>query len=156
MTYSIRGYLPDDAPVTQFVMTEAIRVTGSNAYSAEEVEIWLSRQSSPQSWRETMNAAPISYVAEDADGVFAFGTLYILYLMCHPRRARQGAATDILRALESDARKRGLDRLSTRAILLARPVFERCGFSVDAEDEHDWLACFEMSKPLKKRPAALV
>lgn len=51
-----------------------------------------------------MNAAPISYVAEDADGVFAFGTLlgngYVLYLMCHPRQERQGAATDILAALE--------------------------------------------------------
>ncbi len=98
-------------------MTEGMRVTGHDAYSAAEVEIWLSGQSSPQSWRWTMNAAPISYMAEDADGVFSFGTLlgngYVLYLMCHPRQARQGAATDILRALESDARKRGLDRLST-------------------------------------------
>ncbi len=158
MTHSIRAYHPDDAPATQFVMTEAIRVTGRDAYSAAEVEIWLNGQSSLQSWRETMNAAPVSYVAEDADGVFAFGTLlgngYVLYLMCHPRQGRQGAATGILAALETEARRRSLDRLSTRASLLARPVFERCGFSVDAEDEHDGLTCFEMSKPLKKQPVA--
>jgi hypothetical protein len=39
MTYSIRSNLPDDAPVTQFVMTEVIRVTGRDAYSAAEVKI---------------------------------------------------------------------------------------------------------------------
>ena len=50
------------------------------------------------------------------------------------RSARQGRATALLLALQEHARARGIARLRTEASQLSRPLLERHGWGVEAEE----------------------
>jgi GNAT superfamily N-acetyltransferase len=68
----------------------------------------------------------------------AFGLLHpperLALLYCRGRASRQGRAGAILGALEQHARQRGILRLRTEASQLSRPLLERRGWRVDAEE----------------------
>jgi GNAT superfamily N-acetyltransferase len=55
-------------------------------------------------------------------------------LYCRGRSSRQGRAGALLEALEQHARSRGVGRLRTEASQLSRPLLERRGWVVDAEE----------------------
>ncbi|MEB3320742.1 MAG: GNAT family N-acetyltransferase [Cyanobium sp.] len=68
----------------------------------------------------------------------AFGILHPLdrlsLLYCRGRAGRQGRASAILVALERHAQQRGILRLRTEASQLSRPLLERRGWQVEAEE----------------------
>ena len=55
-------------------------------------------------------------------------------LYCRGRASRQGRAGALLEALEQHARIQGVSRLRTEASQLSRPLLERRGWVVDAEE----------------------
>ena len=67
-------------------------------------------------------------------------------LYCDPAFARQGVATALLEAVESNARSVGIDRQFTEASEAAKPVFRKAGFlilrrrelNVDGVSIHNW------------------
>lgn len=56
-------------------------------------------------------------------------------LYCRGRSSRKGLATLLVRSLEHHARRGGHTRLRTEASQLSRPLLERLGWAVEAEEE---------------------
>ena len=55
-------------------------------------------------------------------------------LYCRGRSCRQGRGTALLQALENHAHLAGCQRLRTEASQLSKPLLERCGWQVEAEE----------------------
>jgi len=148
----MRSYIPYDAESTLEVLHQAIEVTARAVYSPEQIDAWLSSIPSPAVWNSDLCDSLAALVKEDDEGIYAFCNLMhsgeIEYLMCHPRRSRQNAASSMLEALEDIARQKNLPRLTTRASLLAKNVFQRQGFIIDAEEKKLGMTCFRMSKEM--------
>jgi GNAT superfamily N-acetyltransferase len=74
-----------------------------------------------------------------ADPIEAFGLLdppdRLSLLYCRGRSCRQGRASALLQALEQEARRRGIRRLRTEASQLSRPLLQRRGWQLEAEEE---------------------
>ena len=81
----------------------------------------------------------VGYVQLQTDG-------HLDHLYLHPGHTRLGLAEQLLDAAETFARDRGIRRLFSEASELARPSFERAGytmthrrdFSIDGVAIHNW------------------
>lgn len=147
-----RNYAPTDAAATREVFLEAVSVIASEDYPPELIDVWLSGADELSAWAAAMEAVAVCRVLEDEAGLYAFGSLTsdgdIHMLMCHPRRARQGAATQLLAELVDRAHALGLKALNTQASLCARRTFEKVGFAVTEERNVRGLVCFGMRMDL--------
>ncbi|GIX18451.1 GNAT family N-acetyltransferase [Erythrobacter cryptus] len=129
-----RGYREGDAPAIAALTLAAIGQTALAAYSPDQVAAWSARYS-PE--RLVAGAAkgdiirvavdggdiPIAYVVLEPDG-------HLDMLYCHPDHTGTGLARHLLNEVEQAARALGLTRILTEASELARPVFERAGYSL--------------------------
>ncbi len=92
---------------------------------------------------------PVAYALLEQDG-------HLDMLYCHPDHTRLGLAEALLERMEQEGRSLGIERLYTEASELARPAFERAGYSVthrrDFAIEHDGkdvpIHNYAMEKPL--------
>lgn len=135
MVPHIRLFRLDDAPALAELTLAAIVTIGLRAYSAKQALSWAARH--PGASRFIVSAAkgdhilvattdddaPAAYALVEADG-------HIDMLYCHPDHAGRGLASALLAAVENDARRSGITLLFTEASELARPVFERAGFTL--------------------------
>lgn len=146
-------YAPQDAEATRTVFHQAVQTIASQDYSPEQIATWRQGGENPDTWAHMMDQAHTALVCEDDEGLYAFATLTptaeVHMLMCHPRKARQGAASQLLRTLETTAQKAGMAMLTTQASLASRRVFEKAGFHVTENRTVAGMACFGMEKPLR-------
>ena len=81
---------------------------------------------------------PEPEVMEDKEQVEAFALLdppdRLALLYCRGRSSRQGRATALLQALQSHAFSQGVGQLRTEASQLSRPLLERQGWRLEAEE----------------------
>ncbi|MXP46706.1 GNAT family N-acetyltransferase [Altererythrobacter luteolus] len=135
MAYSLRRYREGDAEPLHALTLAAIAQIGPAAYSREQVAVWASRHGSPGRIRERVANGHSIYVAADERGLpVAFALLeqdgHLDQLYCHPDHSRRELADQLLALAETEAGTRGIARLYTEASELARPAFERCGYSI--------------------------
>ncbi len=135
MVYAIRPYRDDDAECLHALALAAIRVVGAHGYDAEQIEAWAGRHSGPAMYRERAALGHTIFVATDGeDRPVAYAVLepdgHLDRLYNHPGHTRQGLATRLLIEAETHARAHKIARLYTEASELARPAFERAGYSV--------------------------
>lgn len=144
-SYSVRPYRDDDAEVLSDICLAAIRDVGSRAYSEAQIAAWSARHRGAEMYRERVSDGHLIFVAVDAQDVpVAYALLeadgHLDRLYNHPRHTRRGLAGRLLATAEARARELGIARLYTEASDLARPAFERAGYSVtqrrDFEIEH--------------------
>ncbi|KEO87112.1 hypothetical protein EH30_05650 [Erythrobacter sp. JL475] len=149
MAYSIRLYRESDEEQLSQIALAAITAIGSHAYTPEQVRAWSGRHGGAQMYRRRAAEGHIIFVAVDSDDVaVAYALLepdgHLDRLYNHPAHTRRGLASRLLEQAETHARAKGITRLYTEASELARPAFERAGFSVqhrrDFEIEHDGTA----------------
>jgi putative acetyltransferase len=149
MAYSIRLYRESDAEQLSQIALAAITAIGSHAYAPEQVRAWAGRHGGAQMYRRRAAEGHIIFVAVDSDDVaVAYALLepdgHLDRLYNHPDHTRRGLASQLLEQAETHARAKGITRLYTEASELARPAFERAGFSVqhrrDFEIENDGTA----------------
>ena len=139
MAYLIRPFQDEDAPSLATITLAAIAVVGAKSYTAEQVAAWSARHPGPDRFRSRVAAGdhiivaadggdkPVAYSlieAESEDG------LHLDMLYCHPDHTRKGLADQLLAASEQFALSRNATRLYTEASELARPAFERAGYTV--------------------------
>jgi len=141
-TIVIRPYRTDDAPHIARLYYEAVQALGPRAYSSAQVAAWAPAPLAPidvltraADGRTTFVAADaldqaVAYVDLEADG-------HVDHLYCHPDFAGQGVASRLLETLVARARENGIAALHVEASELARPVFERHGFSVTARRDFE-------------------
>lgn len=149
MAYSIRPYRDSDAERLAEIALAAITAIGSHAYAPEQVRAWAGRHGGAQMYRRRAAEGHLIFVASDGDDMaVAYALLepdgHLDRLYNHPDHSRRGLALQLLAQAERHARGAGIARLFTEASELARPAFERAGYSVqhrrDFEIEHDGAA----------------
>jgi putative acetyltransferase len=133
----IRAYTAADAAPTLDIFERAISETALSRYSPDEVRAWLGHPRDPSEWHVD-RARVDTYVAEIHGAVAGFTDLdadgYVDRLFVSPDHGRRGVGRALLAHVVEEAGTRGLAELTTHASLVARPVFERAGFSVVHEE----------------------
>lgn len=134
---TIRPARPDDALSFGPAFEDAVRVSGPEAYSAEQVEAWALASAD----RSGFNRRVLSwtaFVAEDESGTVGFASLgrggHIAMLYVRPDRQRRGICSALLDTLIGQARANGAARLRAEASAFSLPVFVRAGFHITATE----------------------
>ena len=140
MAYSIRPFRNEDASFLDGIIAAAIPEIGPRAYSKEQVAAWNARHSGPSRlWERVAQGHAIFVTADADDRPVAFVLIepdgHLDQLYNDPAHTRRGLAAQLLARAETYATAHGVQRLYTEASELARPVFERAGYTVTAKRE---------------------
>jgi putative acetyltransferase len=136
----IRPLRPDDCQQLIAVYHEAVISQAGNLYSPSQIEAWSQQASRNDAFRSSLlrGHGLVSCAHGDETIIEAFALLdpvdRLALLYCRGRSSRQGRAGALLEALEQHARSRGVERLRTEASQLSRPLLERRGWVVDADE----------------------
>jgi len=128
-----------DADQVEEVYRDAVLSQASGLYSPEQVRAWSNHPRSSEGLRQALDRGlGLVSCASSGGTIEAFGLLDPLdrlsLLYCRGRSSRQGRASALLRALEEQARSSGVAELRTEASQLSRPLLERLGWQMEAEE----------------------
>lgn len=131
----IRLYRASDAARLRDITLAAITAIGSRRYGPRQIAAWAAAHRDPA--RFDMRAAKgdrIFVFVDEKDHAAGFALLetggHLDMLYCHPDRSRGPIAGALLAYCENEARGIGCERIFTEASELARPAFERAGFTM--------------------------
>ena len=128
---SIRRYDRSDVQATLAVFQAAVIEGASSVYSEAERRAWAPLLCPLGRWTKARMRSR-TWVVEVRKQVVAFGDLTgdgeIAMLYVLPALTRRGIGRALLKEAESAARALAMPRLTTRASLIAQPLFARCGF----------------------------
>jgi putative acetyltransferase len=137
----LRPLRPDDLPQVAEVYRDAVISQASTLYSPAQVRAWAAHGAADHGpFREPLlrGFGLVSCGGAGGGEVEAFGLLdppdRLALLYCRGRSARQGRATALLMALQCHTRSQGYHQLRTEASQLSRPLLERQGWRVEAEE----------------------
>jgi putative acetyltransferase len=151
-----RRYVPGrDAPALAALFRAAVTTLAASRYDAAQRAAWAAAADDLADFDARL-ARGLTLVAWREGGPVAFGQLFpvdhVEMLYVTPAWSRRGLATALIARLEALAREARSSVLSVDASALARPVFERAGFSLIAAE---WvvrdgvsLPRFRLCKPL--------
>ncbi len=130
----IREYRSEDAPALADLYARSVRHFGPRAYSSEQVEAWASTASAESMAARCEDGRIVLVGVDECDRPIAYGDLeddgHLDFLYCAPEAAGKGTGSQIYAALERRARQMSLDKIYVEASALARPLFERHGFTL--------------------------
>ena len=152
---TIRDYDADDAPQIVRLFYETVCSVNCADYSEEQVRAWAPGVPDPEEWHARM-ADRRTLVAEEGGEVVGFAELeedgHLDMLYVRGDSVGRGVGRRLYRAVEREARGRGLGQIFTEASVTARPFFERRGFRMVRERtivrRGVELTNFAMEKPL--------
>ncbi len=133
---TIRPLREDDAPHAARIFFCAVHEGTRAHYSFAQRMAWGRDRVDPEAWRQRL-AGMTGFVAERKGEPVGFMTIdatgYIDLAFVLPSAAGTGVGWQLYRAVERKARDLGASVLTTEASKVARPFFERQGWSVVAE-----------------------
>lgn len=133
---TIRPLHPDDAPLAARVFFDAVRESTKEHYTEAQRRAWTGELPGPESWRDRLTGTA-GFAAEEGGRLLGFmtinGTGYIDLAFVAPTALGQGVGWRLYCAVEAKARELGASVLTTEASRMARPFFERQGWSVIVE-----------------------
>jgi putative acetyltransferase len=152
---SLRPYLPADARRCAEIFRSSIEELAADDYDEDQREAWASRGDDEQAFAARLGEA-LTLLAVIDGAVAGFATLkgadQIDMLFVDPKFARQGAGRALVEALTKLAQARGAKRLTVEASDVAKPLFERQGFTSQQRNlvrvGDQWLANTTMTKTL--------
>lgn len=131
---TLRRYRPADAAALADLYARSVRHYGPRAYTPAQVEVWAATADIARTAARCSDGRWV-VVAQDAAGTVlgfaeleADGHLDMLYVAPDAEGLHVGAR--LYAALETHARNQGMRRLFVEASELARPLFERRGFTL--------------------------
>ena len=129
----VRGFHLDDALPTGQIYFDAVRLGTRDHYNETQRKAWAPQVPDKEDWCGRL-ASQTTMVAEFADTVVGFMTLnddgYIDLAFVAPKFIGKGVAKKLYDHILAVAVAQGMGRLHTEASLLAKPFFERQGWSV--------------------------
>lgn len=139
--FPLRLLVAADLPELVDLYRDAVLSQTPGYYSDRQIQAWAHHAGREAGLAEALArgvglascAAPPQRTIEAFALLDPIDRLSLLY--CRGRSSRQGRATALLAALERIARERGCQRLRTEASQLSRPLLERLGWQVEAEEE---------------------
>jgi putative acetyltransferase len=133
----IRRFRDSDTAATARVFFESVHRATRAFYDAAQRQAWAPRIPDTEAWRARI-APQIAFVAEQEGAVVGFMTLrqdgYLDLAFVAPDAVGQGVAKALYDAILRAASDAGIARLTTEASLVARPFFERQGWTVLHEE----------------------
>ncbi len=131
---AIRAYLPGDAAALAELYRRSVAYYGPRAYSPAQVAAWAGGISAERIAACCGDGRHVA-VAVGPDGiVLGWGDLeqdgHVDFLYCAPEAGGRGVGSALCHALETHGRTTGTARLHVEASELARPLFERRGFTL--------------------------
>lgn len=136
MTVVIRPIGPDDGPAAAQVFFDAVREGLRGHYTEAQRRALSGEPPGPESWRDRLWGVE-GFAAEQDGRLVGFmtlaGTGYIDLAFVAPEVLGRGVGWQLYRAVEARARELGASALTTDASRMARPFFERQGWSVITE-----------------------
>ena len=150
---SLRPYLPTDTRRCAEIFRSSIEELTADDYDEEQREAWASRADDEQAFGARLKEA-LTLLAMIDGAVAGFASLkgadQIDMLFVDPEFARQGAGRTLVEALTKLAQARGAKRLTVEASDVAKPLFERQGFTSEQRNlvrvGDQWLANTTMTK----------
>ena len=156
---SLRPYLPADARRCAEIFRSSIEELAAEDYDEEQREAWAATADDEQAFGARL-ARALTLLAVIDGAIAGFGSLKgadeIDMLFVDPGFARQGAGGALIEALTKLAGARGAKRLTVEASDVAKPLFERLGFTAQKRNlvrkGDQWLANTTMTKTLGGEP----
>lgn len=137
----LRPLLTADLPELVELYRDAVLSQTPALYSDRQVQAWADHAAGAAGLAQALarGVGLASCAPPPQRSIEAFALLDPLdrlsLLYCRGRSSRQGRATALLEALEPMARERGCRRLRTEASQLSRPLLQRLGWCVEAQEE---------------------
>ncbi|MDV2857424.1 MULTISPECIES: GNAT family N-acetyltransferase [Oceanimonas] len=130
--YLSRDYQETDFSSLELIYHDAVMGQGRRGYSDEQVQVWaafpyLYRDNFSRLIRSgytrvmTLHNIPVAFATLNPDNYLAL--VYVL-----EQHSGRGLASRLCGEIEQEARRRGVDCLTTDASVLSRPMFEQRGF----------------------------
>ena len=136
----LRPLTPEDVDQALEVLEDAVRSQAVGLYEPAQVEAWAGHGARSPELRQALlrGRGLVSCAGCDSATVEAFALLdpidRLSLLYCRGRSSRRGRASQLLSAIEAVARSQGCQQLRTEASQLSRPLLERQGWRVEAEE----------------------
>jgi putative acetyltransferase len=152
---ALRPYLPADAKRCAEIFRLSIEELAADDYDEQQREAWASRADDEKAFGAKL-AGELTLLAVIDGAVTGFASLKgvdeIDMLFIDPEFARQGVGRALVDALTKLAEARGATPLTTEASDVARPLFERLGFTAQQRNlvriGDQWLANTTMTNAL--------
>ena len=152
---ALRPYLPADAKRCAEIFRLSIEELAADDYDEQQREAWASRADDEQAFGAKL-ASELTLLAMIGGVVAGFASLKraeeIDMLFIDPEFARQGVGRTLADALTKLAEARGAKRLTAEVSDVAKPLFERLGFTAQQRNlvriGDQWLANTTMMKTL--------
>ena len=132
----IRPYREADLEAVVRLFTASVHQLASRYYNAEQIAAWAPQAPDLNGWsaRLASEETRVADIAGELAGFIAYETNgHIDLLYASPPYCGRGVAAALFRQAEAELAQRGVTELYTEASLAARGFFERCGFTVEAE-----------------------
>jgi putative acetyltransferase len=157
---ALRPYVPADTRRCAEIFRASIEELAAEDYDPDQREAWASRADDEVAFGANL-AGALTLLALIDGRVAGFASLKgaeeIDMLFVDPEFARQGVGRTLVDALTRLAQARGAQRLTTEASDVAKPLFERQGFTAQKRNlvrkGDQWLANTTMTKTLSADPA---
>ncbi len=153
----LRPMRADDVPALCALFHAAVREGTAGHYDAAQCAAWSPAPPDPAAWAVRLAGQSVT-VAEEGGTVTGFIALradgHIDLAFVAPERAGRGIGPRLLRAVEDEARTRGLARLTVEASLVARPLFARAGWRTVRRQSVERAGVALTNFAMEKRPAS--
>lgn len=135
MSFSLRPFRPDDAPLLLDLFRDTVRRINRRDYSPDQIAAWASDDIDSTAWAARF-AGRLVWIAQIDARIAGFADLepngHLDRFFVSADHQRQGIGSALLVALLDTARQRGMARIHVDASITARPFFEAHGFVVTA------------------------
>ena len=156
---ALRPYLAADVKRCAEIFRSSIEELAAEDYDEEQRQAWASRADDEAAFGARLGEA-LTLLAVIDGTIAGFASLKgpeeIDILFVDPEFARQGVGRALVEALTKLAQARGATRLTVEASDVARPLFDRQGFSAQKRNlvrkGDQWLANTTMTKTLGAEP----
>lgn len=131
---TLRPYHPTDAAALTTLYVRSVRHYGPRVYTPEQVAVWAATADVANTAARCGDGRFVVVAQNEAGGLIGFadleadGHLDMLYVAPEAEGLHMGS--HLYDAIEAHARRRGLHRIFVEASELARPLFERRGFTL--------------------------
>ena len=137
----IRPFRIGDEAALRHVFYTAIHQLAVNDYTAEQLQVWGSREFDPVAWAERMRGIN-PFIAEVDGQIAGYADLqaggYIDHFYVGGDFARQGIGRCLMEHIHQEAQQRGLTELTADVSRTAQPFFARFGFHIVEERFPVW------------------
>ncbi|MFM7266324.1 MAG: N-acetyltransferase family protein [Cyanobium sp.] len=130
----------EDLEAVLEVYRDAVISQATGRYSTVQIQAWAGHAARKPEVRQALQRGYglVSIAADQPQRIEAFALLdpgdRLSLLYCRGSASRQGHGRALVRALETHARASGCARLRTEASQLSRPLLERLGWELEAEE----------------------